>query len=75
MGWISELRESMENKRTKAFTIMVVAILLIGFIYLIFNGKHNKLPFGAETNIPIDSPSNKSINLRDNNGTMNIDMK
>jgi len=75
------LNKGMENPKTAKFikrTFLAVLLLIGGIsIFLVFNGKHNKLPAGIETNIPTPAPvdSSKNINMRDNNGTMNVNIK
>lgn len=73
----------MENKKTsKIVTPAIALIVVVGvivFLYLTFNGQHNKMFGGFETNIPKpdtvkgDSVKIKSlIQMRDNNGKIEI---
>lgn len=66
-----------QHPKMKVLFILVVLALVVSFLYLVFNPKHNKLPLGTETNIPNDTSYTKkdtSINPQiyapNNNGTV-----
>lgn len=75
-----DVNRSMEHKKTGVFSKVVIAIALLVvssiFLYLILNGKHNKLPVGIETNIPLETPDTvkrDTISINSQTNEINIE--
>lgn len=73
-----DFNRGMENNKTRVFVMVLIAIAVLSVIgILVFNKNHNKVGI-IETNIPTVAPqqtkdsTHTEINMRDNNGTMNI---
>lgn len=60
-----DVNTALKDKKTKRFIFIIIIAAFIYFGYLILNNKHNKLPLGIETNIPLDTTKK---NMRINNG-------
>lgn len=82
---IFDLNRAIEHKRTRVFTSVILVVLTLFLLlfggYLILNNKHNKLPGGIETNIPVSSDTippvinntqKTEININENKGDINI---
>lgn len=86
------INRGFENRETSSFLKIIVGSVILAVIcllvYLSLNGKHNKLPGGIETNIPVYKQdtmrikkdtivvnnNQKNYNI-DNKGIINIDSK
>ena len=53
------LNKAMKDRTFRVVAIIAVLAILFFVGYLIFNGAHNKLPGGIETNIPKESENVK----------------
>jgi len=60
-----------ENKRTKAFAIVLLVATLVIVVYIVFNGKHNKISTkGIEVNIPVDTTPKSVITVTGSNNNV-----